>query len=463
MRCYKCNSVLSDTSFCNSCGTDVTLYKKIVRMSNTYYNMGLEKARVRDLSGAADLLKRSVRIDKKNINARNLLGLVYYEMGECVAAFSEWVISKNIKPEKNLADYYLKEVQSNPTKLNMMNQSIKKYNLALDAAGQGSDDMAIIQLKKILNMNPNFLKAQQLLALLYMKKDENEKALKILNKAAKIDVNNTLTLKYIDEIAKKKAVKSAAQKRPPKTVAELVERDELSGNDVIIPKSSYKDVNYGLITFVNVVVGIIIGAALVFFLVTPAKKNDIDEQYKETINNYSDQVAMLNINVSELERTVESLQSEKETLQSQLDEISASKVDTTTYDKLIAASNKFFANDIVGCADVLYEIDSSLLTSQSMSDMYNALKNLSFETAGSTYNNLAYQSFNTGAYDVAIPYFEKAVVFSPQNVDLMYNLGKCYKAQNNGQNNEKSIECFNKVIEMSPGSDHAKWAESQKK
>ena len=138
-------------------------------------------------------------------------------------------------------------------------------------------------------------------------------------------------------------------------------------------------------------------------------------------------------------------------------------MDTTTYDKLIAASNKFFANDIVGCADVLYEIDSSLLTSQSMSDMYNALKNLSFETAGSTYNNLAYQSFNTGAYDVAIPYFEKAVVFSPQNVDLMYNLGKCYKAQNNGQNNEKSIECFNKVIEMAPGSDHAKWAESQKK
>ena len=59
MRCYKCNSVLSDTDFCNSCGADVTLYKKIVRMSNTYYNMGLAKARVRDLSGAADLLRRS--------------------------------------------------------------------------------------------------------------------------------------------------------------------------------------------------------------------------------------------------------------------------------------------------------------------------------------------------------------------------------------------------------------------
>ena len=149
MRCYKCNSVLSDINFCNSCGTDVTLYKKIVKMSNTYYNMGLAKARVRDLSGAADLLRRSVRIDKRNVNARNLLGLVYFEMGECVAAFAEWVISKNIKPEKNVADTYLKAVQSNPNKLNLMNQSIKKYNIALEAARQGSTDMAIIQLKKI--------------------------------------------------------------------------------------------------------------------------------------------------------------------------------------------------------------------------------------------------------------------------------------------------------------------------
>ena len=85
MRCYKCNSVLSETDFCNSCGADVTVYKKIVKMSNTYYNMGLAKAKVRDLSGAADLLRRSVRIDKRNINARNLLGLVYFEMESLLA------------------------------------------------------------------------------------------------------------------------------------------------------------------------------------------------------------------------------------------------------------------------------------------------------------------------------------------------------------------------------------------
>ena len=40
---------------------------------------------------------------KYNIHARNLLGLVYFETGEVVAALSEWVISKNMQPENNIA------------------------------------------------------------------------------------------------------------------------------------------------------------------------------------------------------------------------------------------------------------------------------------------------------------------------------------------------------------------------
>lgn len=465
MRCYKCNSVLSETNFCNSCGTDVTLYKKIVKMSNTYYNMGLAKAKVRDLSGAADLLRRSVRIDKRNINARNLLGLVYFEMGECVAAFAEWVISKNIKPEKNVADSYLKAVQSNPNKLNLMNQSIKKYNIALDAAGQGSTDMAIIQLKKILNMNPNFLKAQQLLALLYMKNDEYDRALKILNKSILIDVNNTLTLKYMDEINKKKQAKAKAKnpKKPAKTVAELKERDELSGNDVIIPKNSYRDVNYGLLTFINIVIGIVIGAAMVFFIVTPAKQSDVNKEYKDKINSYQDNVAMLNINVSELERQVETLRNEKAQLEASLQEVSNQKVDTAVYDIIIAASNKYFANDVVGCADTLCTVDTTQLTSDSMKAMYESLKMASFEKAGEHYNNLAYQAYNSSDYATAIPAFEKATIYIPNNERLWYNMGKCYKAQNGGVNNEKSVACFDKVIELAPDSEYAGWATHQKK
>ena len=57
--------------------------------SNAYYNDALEKAAVRDLSGAIESLRTSLRFYKMNIDARNLLGLVYFETGEVVEALTD--------------------------------------------------------------------------------------------------------------------------------------------------------------------------------------------------------------------------------------------------------------------------------------------------------------------------------------------------------------------------------------
>jgi len=104
MYCYNCGCRLSEHDFCTSCGVDVARYKRIMIISNVYYNDGLEKAKVRDLTGAITSLRQSLKFNKNHVEARNLLGLVYFEMGEVVAALCEWVISKNLKPEKNVAD-----------------------------------------------------------------------------------------------------------------------------------------------------------------------------------------------------------------------------------------------------------------------------------------------------------------------------------------------------------------------
>jgi len=176
MFCYNCGRHLSEHDFCTACGADVSLYKKIMHVSNMFYNEGLEKAGVRDLSGAINSLRQSLKFNKNNIEARNLLGLIYFEMGEVVAALSEWVISKNLRAEKNIADDYINMVQSNATRLDAINQTIKKYNQALVYCLQDSKDLAIIQLKKVLSLNPKFIRAHQLLALLYIDSEQWEKA-----------------------------------------------------------------------------------------------------------------------------------------------------------------------------------------------------------------------------------------------------------------------------------------------
>lgn len=50
---------------------------KLVYQSNYWYNDGLKKANIRDLSGAIVSLRRSLQYNRANIAARNLLGLVY--------------------------------------------------------------------------------------------------------------------------------------------------------------------------------------------------------------------------------------------------------------------------------------------------------------------------------------------------------------------------------------------------
>ena len=56
--------------------------KKIVYQSNYWYNDGLRKAKIRDMSGAIMSLRKSLQFNRENIAARNLLGLVYYGIGE---------------------------------------------------------------------------------------------------------------------------------------------------------------------------------------------------------------------------------------------------------------------------------------------------------------------------------------------------------------------------------------------
>ena len=209
---------------------------------------------MRDLTGAVSSLKRSLQYKRSNIAARNLLGLVYYGRGEVVEALVEWIISKNLKSYENIANYYIKKVQESPNELEQINQAIHKYNQCLVYARQHGEDLAIIQLKKVIQAHPTFLKAHQLLALLYLETEQYSKARQILRRAHKMDITNPITLAYMHEL-------SQIQKQK---VAKLKEDKEETvtyslGNETIIQpvSASLKD-NAAVLTIVNIVIVIVI-------------------------------------------------------------------------------------------------------------------------------------------------------------------------------------------------------------
>ena len=88
---------------------------KLAYQSNYWYNDGLKRANIRDLTGAITSLKKSLQYNRDNIASRNLLGLVYYGRGDVVEALTEWVLSKNLQPKENIANYYIIKIKEKKT------------------------------------------------------------------------------------------------------------------------------------------------------------------------------------------------------------------------------------------------------------------------------------------------------------------------------------------------------------
>ena len=62
MNCMNCGAFLTDMDldYCPNCGYNVLIQKKVDYLSKIFYNQGLEKASIRDLSGAIACLKQSL-------------------------------------------------------------------------------------------------------------------------------------------------------------------------------------------------------------------------------------------------------------------------------------------------------------------------------------------------------------------------------------------------------------------
>lgn len=459
MKCYNCGCTLSENDFCTGCGADVKVYKKIMYLSNMYYNDGLKKAQVRDLSGAVVSLRQSLKCNKNNIDARNLLGLVYFEMGEAVSALSEWVISKNLRSKKNIADDFIRQIQSNPSKLDAINQTIKKYNQALTYCKQGSLDLAVIQLKKVLSINPNLIKGYQLLTLLYMNNEEWEKAKKTIQKAVKIDSNNTVTLTYQKEIDRMLAAKEEAsgdRKRKKAPKEEVITYQ--SGNETIIQPLNGPE-RSGSTTILNIIIGMIIGVGIMWFLILPARIQSEKSDINKSLVDVSNQLTEKSAAIEELNKRIEAIQQENKDLQGQIENYTGNDGVLKAADDLMAAAQKYIQEPeaVLEVADLMKDIDNSYATGQESSAAFKSLYQMLYEEvsikAAAEYLKTGLASYKNNDFAAAITDLTKAYEMDDTNAEALYNLAHAYRRSDN---TDKADELYQEVINKFPDSTYAK-------
>lgn len=461
MKCYQCGCQLSEHDFCTGCGADVSLYKKIMFVSNRYYNEGLERANVRDLTGAITSLRQSLKFNKENIEARNLLGLVYFEMGEVVAALSEWVISKNLRSKKNIADDYIDMIQTNQSRLTTINQTIKKYNQALAYCYQNSLDLAIIQLKKVLSYNPKFVRAHQLLALLYINSEEWELAKTELEKCSQIDINSTITMRYMQEVmhmlVPEEPVKGAIKK---KGNSDEVIRYQ-SGNETIIQPMNGKE-SKGVSSLVNLGIGVIIGIAIACFLILPARIQSVKAGINDELRVVSEQSDAKTATIDELEQQVTKLTDEKTALEEDLSKYVGTDGTMKATDNLLLAVNAYLADpaDIDNIATYLEAMDIQNMedaTTEAFDKTYDSLIALIGPQLATKYYDAGYASYREEDFEAAIPNLERAFFYDETNGDALFYLANSYRRSND---EDKAKEYYAQVMEDFPDTDRAASAET---
>ena len=97
MECLYCGYEFANKDKCPACQTDASLMERIFLVSAFFYNKGLRQAKEHDFYNAEKSLRKSIKFNKRNVEARNLLGLINYNTGKLAEGVKQWIISTNFQ------------------------------------------------------------------------------------------------------------------------------------------------------------------------------------------------------------------------------------------------------------------------------------------------------------------------------------------------------------------------------
>lgn len=428
--------------------------KRCRQISNSFYNLGLEKAQIRDLSGAAECLKKSLHFNKYQTDARNLLGLIYYEMGETAEALVQWVISSNLQPQKNRAVHYLHEIQDKPGRLEAESVNIKKYNQGLFHAQNGSDDLAILQLSRVVENNPHFIKAHLVLALLYIAREDYTRAGKSLYKVLQIDKNNPKALWYMS-IVKSNTGRAEVERRK---LTNAFSHRQMQDDDIIMPPS-YKE-NTGWQSVLNILVGLVLGAMVIFFLVMPASTESLNAKHNQELKNTLEELNQKNLEIDRLNQKVETAKSAQDQAEENLKTLQNSSGGTLAqYQNLVKILQAYRDEDQQTAVLLYVDTDWSVLNDGVLNETVAWIQKDMAENGYTVLMNMGDETLAAGDAAKAEEYYQKSLQIKADNPEVIYKLGMAYVTAGDQQT---ATQYFTDIIMNYPNSDYVDDAKTQR-
>ena len=444
------------------------------QISNRFYNLAINRALDRDLFGATLLLKKALLFNSKNANARNLLGLIFFEEGSVTEALVEWLISKElVHTDFNVANEYLSKVQ-NDERLNDYFESIKLYNAAIDDISFERNDLAMIKLYKSIEKNDHNMKAMMLLSTLLLQINDHIKAGHFLLRCQKIDNGNTFINEHMDYVLKNTKRNEVKEKR----IQNVYSLKKLDTDDAILPRKYIKLSENQKVIFI--LIGIIIGALFYALILSPhgggnsyasdsegiiigalfyslvlsphrstnsyANDNEVIK-YANLVNDQNKIIRDITIENNELKKNYEDASVKLHAYEEQ------DKLFTSQYESLNSIITDFDSGYISRAAKTYVELDKEAITDDALITLLNQAKSRIEGIGAKRLTELGTENWNAGNRSSAISYYQLSLNINPDDPETMFLLARLYQSFDR---NTEANQLFDKIIALHPESSYAR-------
>lgn len=331
--------------------------------------------------------------------------------------------------KQELQDYHvinLNDISQNEADIpDNIRNSIFLYNKAIESLRTGSEDIAIIELKKAISMNPHFYEAINLLGICYGYINDNVRATEAFDRVIKAEQNSVKALRYMS----------------------LLNSGEVDG--MAKSKARKRNSTVSIYNWIKYTAFFITGILLAILIQTIALKPEkIEESQTDNsvvkIENTSDEYK---IKYEELASEYEQLQKDRDSANKAVDYY---KSVLKLYEIESLASKKQFEK----AADMLLLIRTDDFIGDDKVKYDNLFESVMPSAAWVTYDE-GYKLYNTKKYQDSLKKLEKVEVYDPEFKRLdavLYYMGRCYQLLNDSRN---AVAIFQRLIDSFQDSKYA--------
>jgi len=350
--------------------------------------------------------------------------------------------------------------KSRPDLPDNIKSSVVLYNKALESMRSGSEDIAIIELKKAVSINPDFHEAINLLGLCYISTKEYGKAEEMFRRVISAENNAIKAMEYINFLEGKDTPEASGKNKAAfrkKKKSQDIRPSEMLQNR---PKaaSNKTDRKIEILKYAAVFLAGIVIMAIINPLIFDKSQDSIsvsssDEEIQAQIQNAVDAVK------KEYEDKLNDLEEKSALLEDNLDKANHSieyyKNQTNLFEIEKLASSKEYEK----AADMLILLKPVAFQGAEKEKFDALFQDIMPKAAREAYNQ-GVKLFKQEKFQEAKDILSKAKIygtgFTGVNMDgILYNLAKSYMELEDYTN---AISTFNSVIEEFPGSSYANYS-----